>query len=60
MKTMENQSNYYNITKANGQISEIWIVASNLKEAIKIAKEKYPNESYFGKIKRCYNGGVKG
>ena len=57
---MENQSNYYNITKANGKNSDIYIVASNLKEAIKIAKEKYPNECYFGKIKRCYNGGVRG
>ena len=31
------------------------------KEAVKIAKKDYPNQSYFGKVKRTYKfGGVRG
>jgi len=54
------QQNTYNITKANGEPSDIYIIASNLKDAVKIAKRDYPNQVYFGKVKRAYNGGVRG
>ncbi len=60
MKTTIEQCNYYNLTKSNGQNSEIYICASNIKEATQIAKRDYPNEFYFGKLKRAYNGGVRG
>ncbi len=54
------QQNWYTITTASGKESTIRIIASNIKEANKIAKEKYRNEIYFGKLKRVYNGGVMG
>lgn len=55
------QQNWYNLTNSNGTLSsERYFIASNIKEAVKIAKEKYPHQFYFGKVKRCYNGGVRG
>jgi len=54
------QTNYYNLLDASGNKSNIYIVASNIKEAAKIAKRDYPNEAYFGKVVRTYNGGVRG
>jgi len=54
------QLNQYNLTFSNGKKSEMYVVASNLKEAIKLMKDKYPKEFYFGKVVRCYNGGVRG
>jgi len=60
MTTSNEQSNLYNLTNANGQQSEIYINASNIKEATQIAKRDYPNQFYFGKLKRAYNGGVRG
>ena len=57
---METQSNIYNLLTSSGKESSIYIVACNIKEATKIAKQKYPNEFYFGKLKRAYNGGVRG
>jgi hypothetical protein len=58
--TTATQQNTYTITNANGSNSEIVIIASNLKDAVKIAKKEYPNKCYFGKVKRIYNGGVRG
>ena len=57
---MEKQANTYNLNTASGKESAIYIIASNIKEATKIAKQKYPTEFYFGKLKRAYNGGVRG
>ena len=59
-KTIE-QSNFYNIIYSNGKASKIYIVASNINEAKKEAKKR-ENEigSVYYKIKRCYNGGVRG
>ncbi len=55
------QHNTYNLTNSDGtKSSERYIFANNLKEAIKIAKQKYPSQFYFGKVVRCYNGGVRG
>lgn len=59
MKTIT-QQNWYTITDAMGNRSEIIIITSNLKEAIKIAKKEYPNQCFFGKVKRIYNGGIMG
>jgi hypothetical protein len=55
-----NQQNTYNLLKSNGTKSEIYIFASNLKEAVKIAKKEHPHAAYFGKVVRCYDGGVRG
>ena len=55
------QHNTYNLTNSDGtKSSERYIFATNIKEAVKIAKEKYPSQFYFGKVIRCYNGGVRG
>ncbi len=54
------QQNWYTITSASGQETTIRIIASNMKEAMKIAKEKYRTQIYFGKLKRVYDGGVRG
>lgn len=54
------QSNFYTITDASGNRTNVIFNAQNLKEAIKIAKLMYPNLCYFGKVKRIYNGGVRG
>jgi hypothetical protein len=44
-----------------GRPTSIYIIASNIKEACKEAKtrEKEIGSSYY-KVKRCYNGGVRG
>jgi hypothetical protein len=60
METKTIQINTYTITDAMGNNTSILFCASNLKEAVKIAKKNYPNQCYFGKVKRCYNGGVRG
>lgn len=59
--TTNTQSNCYNIIYSNGKPSNIYIVASNLKDACKEAKSRQ-NEigSNNYKVKRCYNGGVRG
>ena len=57
---MTTQSNFYTITDASGNRTNVIFNASNLKEAVKIAKLMYPNLCYFGKVKRIYNGGVRG
>jgi len=54
------QQNWYTITSASGKETTIRIIASNMKEAMKIAKEKYRSQIYFGKLKRVYDGGVRG
>ena len=56
-----NQQNTYNIIYSNGMPSKLYIVASNLPDACKIAKTMI-NEigSSFYKVKRCYNGGARG
>jgi len=55
------QSNYYNVVDSMGRRTEIYIIASNIKEAYAEAK-KIQNKigSTYYKLKRCYNGGVKG
>lgn len=58
---MEMQQNIYVIIYSNGLRSNIYIVASNMKDACKEAKkkEKEIGSNYY-KVKRCYTGGVRG
>ena len=59
---MENQqNNLYNVIYSSGQPSKIYITASNIKDAC-IEAKKIQNQigSSHYKIKRCYNGGVRG
>ena len=61
MENLNAQSNYYNIIYSSGKPSKIYIIASNLKEAHAEAK-KIQNQigSAYYKVKRCYDGGVRG
>jgi len=58
---INSQSNMYVIIYSCGKRSEIYINASNIKEACKEAKlkEREIGSSHY-KVKRCYNGGVRG
>lgn len=51
----------YNVIDSNGRATGIYIVASNIKEACEKAKERRREigSSYY-KLKRCYNGAVRG
>ena len=60
MNTEIKQQNTYRIVTSSGKETEFYITASNLKEASKIAKEKYSKVLGYGKLVRCYNGGVRG
>lgn len=55
------QKNIYNVIYSSGKASTIYITASNIKDACKEAKTRIKEigTSYY-KIKRCYDGGVRG
>lgn len=53
------QSNTYMVYDSMGRRMEIYIIASNIKDACKEAK-KMKEVPYYHKVKRCYNGGVRG
>ena len=56
------QSNYYNVIDSMGRPTSIYYCASNIKEANKMFKAdtaNYQKHSY-GKLRRGYNGGVRG
>ena len=58
---MTTQQNTYKIFFSNGKPSEIYITASNIKEACILAKplaKQHQLDNYM--VKRCYNGGVMG
>lgn len=59
--TKQEQNNTYVIIDSMGRRTNIYIIASNIKEATTEAKkrEREIGSSYY-KIKRCYNGGVRG
>jgi hypothetical protein len=60
MKATE-QSNYYNVVDSMGRPTKIYIIASNIKEACLEAKKRQSEiGSCYYKVKRCYNGGVRG
>ena len=56
------QSNYYNVVDSMGRPTDIYYCASNFNEAFKAFKADKDNfqKYYYGKLKRCYNGGVRG
>jgi len=56
------QSNTYNVIDSMGRNTNIYYSASNINDAIKIFKADKANYQnyYHGKLKRCYNGGVRG
>ena len=53
------QSKLYVVYDSMGRRMEIYINASNIKDACKIAKSM-KEVPYYHKVKRCYNGGVRG
>lgn len=56
------QANYYNVIDSMGRPTRIYYCASNINEAYKIFKADKDNfqKHCYGKIKRGYNGGVRG
>jgi hypothetical protein len=56
------QANYYNVFDSMGRPTSIYYCASNIKDAFKIFKADTVNfqKNYYGKLKRSYNGGVRG
>jgi hypothetical protein len=56
------QSNYYNVVDSMGRPTSIYYCASNIKDAFKMFKADTANfqKHYYGKLKRGYNGGVRG
>jgi len=60
------QENAYKVIGSNGlQMKNanneyVYIIASNIKEACQKAKELLGSRYSYCKIKRCYNGGVRG
>jgi hypothetical protein len=55
------QSNSYVIIDSMGRRTKIYILASNIKDACAEAKKRESEiGSSFYKVKRCYNGGVRG
>ena len=56
------QTNYYNVVDSMGRPTTIYYCASNIKVAFKMFKADTANfqKYYYGKLKRGYNGGVRG
>lgn len=54
------QANLYNVISSNGVPSKVYVTASNIKDAHKIVKKEYSSFGIYYKLKRCYNGGVRG
>jgi len=57
--TQTEQANTYMVYDSMGRRMGIYITASNIKDACKIAKNM-KEVPYYHKVKRCYNGGVRG
>ena len=65
MTTLTNtikQANFYNVVDSMGRPTDIYYNASNINDAFKMFKEDKINfqKHCYGKLKRCYNGGVRG
>jgi hypothetical protein len=56
------QANYYNVIDSMGRPTNIYYCASNIKDAFKMFKADIANfqNHCYGKLKRGYNGGVRG
>lgn len=59
-QAIQNQKNTYAVIFSCGKQSENYFIASNIKEAYKLAKESKKNFGNYWKLKRIYNGGVRG
>ena len=59
MQNCNSQNNTYMVIASNGVTIIDYIIASNLQDAFKIAKSNNYKSSYY-KVKRTYNGGVRG
>lgn len=62
MRAENKQQNSYQLLDSMGRNTGIYYTASNVGEAIKTFKSDVSNyrKHTYGKIKRCYNGGVRG
>ena len=65
MTTLTNtmkQTNLYNVVDSMGRPTDIYYTASNVNDAFKMFKADKVNfqKHYYGKLKRSYNGGVRG
>jgi serine/threonine protein phosphatase PrpC len=56
------QSNFYRVYDSMGRGTEIGYFASNFNQAFEQFKNDKANfqKHYYGKLKRAYNGGVRG
>lgn len=56
------QSNWYTVKDSMGRPTGLYYIASNIKEAFAAFKADTANyqKYYYGKLVRCYNGGVRG
>ena len=56
------QANLYNVVDSMGRPTDIYYTASNVNDAFKMFKADKVNfqKHYYGKLKRSYNGGVRG
>jgi len=59
MDMTQTQQNTYIVIASNGITILDYIIASNLNDACKIAKSNKYTSCYY-KVKRTYNGGVRG
>lgn len=59
MNMTHEQKNTYIVIASNGITILDYIIASNLNDACKIAKTNRYTTAYY-KVKRSYNGGVRG
>ena len=59
MEALRPQDNLYNVIYSSGKVSDIYINASNIKEACEKARKMQIGSAYY-KVVRCYNGGVRG
>jgi hypothetical protein len=60
--TKQEQNNMYTVLDSMGRPTGIYYAASNMNEAWQAFKEDKDNyqKHYYGRLKRCYNGGVRG
>ena len=59
MNETNTQSNTYVVFDSMGRRMNIYITAPNIKEACKIARTM-KDVPFYHKVKRAYNGGVRG
>lgn len=62
IKDRQVQENWYNVTDSNGRPSDIYVTASNIKEAYVLARIEVEGKGFgnYWKLKRSYSGGVRG